>query len=263
MSTTPGGASVRPTLSQLYFRHFFEHFSRTMRYSLNGWFCAVLFALAALLGPQTANAALAKSVVLENNVAYLRLAQTDKNLPDEIMSAFNSLSATNTIIGIVLDLRFAGGSDGDSVKSSEQVLEQKKLPLAILVNAQTTGAAAGMANDLREADAGLIFGNATTNLQPDIAVSVGTNNEQDLLQSPYGVMALTNTISTSNTNLLPFVDVDHTTEADLVREKIKDGDQDDTTDHVSTAPRSFIRDPVLAHGVDFIEGVAALHLGKG
>ena len=111
-----------------------------MRRLLNCWFYGVLFAIAACLSPRTANADLTKSSVLENNVGYVGVARIGKDFPDEIGSALTTLEATNKIDGIVVDLRFAGGSDFDSLKSTEDVLEQKKLPLAILVNAQTSGA---------------------------------------------------------------------------------------------------------------------------
>jgi hypothetical protein len=234
-----------------------------MRRLLNCWFYGVLFAVAACLSPRTANADLTKSSVLENNVGYVGVARIGKDFPDEIGSALATLEATNKIAGIVVDLRFAGGSDFDSLKSTEDVLEQKKLPLAILVNAQTSGAAASLALDLREANAGLVFGSPTTNLQPDVAVSVSAKDEKDFLKNPYGVMAPAATNAASSTNFLPFVDIDHTTEADLVREKIKDGEQDDAPGQPPAPRKSYIRDPVLAHGVDFIEGVAALHLNKG
>jgi hypothetical protein len=251
------------SLSLLYFQRFIEQFRQMMRHSPKCWWSAVLFAGAVLLEPQIAHAALAKSSLLESNVCYLRIEQTGKTLPDEIGAAIGGLAGTNRIAGIVLDLRFAGGSDFDSLKPTEDALIHAKLPLAILVNEKTTGAAASLARDLRTANAGLVFGSALANLQPDIAVSAGTNDEQDLLTHPYGVMAMSDTNSTARTNLLPFVDVDHTTEADLVRARIKDGEQDETTAQAPAAPKEFIRDPVLAHGVDFIEGVAALHLSKG
>jgi len=254
--------AIKP-LSLLYFRCFIEQFRRTMRHSPYRWFCAVLIAGAVLLEPGISRAELAKSGLLESNICYLRVDQMEPALPTEIGSAIGSLAATNRIEGIVLDLRFAGGSDSDTLKPTLEALEHAKLPMAILVNAETTGAAATLARDLREANAGLVFGSAVANLQPDIAVSAGTNNEKDLLINPYGVMAQADTNSAAGTNLLSFVDVDHTTEADLVRAKIKDGEQDDTTAHTPTPAKPFIRDPVLAHGVDFIEGVAALHLSKG
>jgi hypothetical protein len=233
-----------------------------IRRRLNYLLCAVLPVFGLLLHPQMANGELAKSMVLESNVAYLRLAQTEKNLPDEIQSALDDLAATNKIAGIVLDLRFASGDDVDSLKPTEDILEQKKLPLAILVNSQTRGAAASLADDLREANAGLIFGGTATNLQPDIAVAVSANDEKSFLKTPYGV--LTDNDTNSSTNFLPYVDIDRTTEADLVREKTKDGHEDDSAEPSSaTEPQKpSIRDPVLAHGVDFIKGVAALHLSK-
>ena len=257
--------AIKP-LSLLYFRCFIEQFRRTMRHSPYRWFCAVLIAGAVLLEPGISRAELAKSGLLESNICYLRVDQIEKNLPDEIGTAIGrmaSLAVTNRLAGIVLDLRFAGGRDSDTVKPTLEALEHAKLPMAILVNAETTGAAAALARDLREANAGLVFGSPAASLQPDIAVSTGTNDEKDLLINPYGVMVQAETNSAAGTNLLSFVDVDHTTEADLVRAKIKDGDQDDTTAQMPASPKSFIRDPVLAHGVDFIEGVAALHLSKG
>jgi hypothetical protein len=234
-----------------------------MRHSPYRWFYAVLFAGAVLLEPRFAHAALAKSALLESNICYLRVDQVEPALPTQIGSAISGLAATNRLAGIVLDLRFAGGSDSDTLKPTLEALERAKLPVAILVNSETTGSAAALARDLREANAGLVFGSAVADLQPDIAVSTGTNDEKDLLKNPYGVMAQVDTNSVTGTNLLSFVDVDHTTEADLVRAKIKDGDQDETTAQKPASPKSFIRDPVLAHGVDFIEGVAALHLSKG
>ena len=70
--------------------------------------------------------------------------------------------------------------------------------------------------------------------------------------------------SGSNTNLLPFVDIDHTTEADLVRNRIKDGDQSGLPgpETAADAQRPYIHDPVLVHGLDFIKGVVALRLNR-
>lgn len=231
---------------------------------------AVLLAAAVLLPSQTARGALARSAVLEGNVGYLRVTQTDTNLSGEIQSALNNLAATNTIVGIVVDLRFAKSGDSDGLKAAEEVLEQQKIPLAILVNAQTAGAAASLAADLREANAGLIFGGAASNIQPDISVSVNAGEEQNFLKTPYGVFGAGETNEDSSTNFLPYIDIDHTSEADLVRQK-KESDEGDDVDGpvpADTTPATtpqvpFIRDPVLAHGVDFIKGVTALRLSQG
>ena len=225
--------------------------------------CCILLA-AALLLPRWACGALAQSTILENDVAYLRLAQTDTNLNQEIQSALDRLAATNKIAGIVLDLRFAGGGDVTDLTAAEHALTERSLPLAILVNAQTRGAAAMLANDLRTANAGLIFGGAATNLSPDISVAVSANDEKAFIKAPYGIMP-PQTNFDSTTNFLPFADVDRTSEADLVRDKIKDGedDADSQTNAPVVAQQPFIRDPVLAHGVDFIKGIAALRLNHG
>ncbi len=232
-----------------------------------------VLALAGLLAAQIASradaaaAGLAKSVVLEGNVAYLRVGQVGKNLADEIRAAQNALAVSNKIAGTVLDLRFADGDGLDSAKAVADLFASKKLPLAILVNGQTRGAAAALASELRAAHDGLIFesvaGSAQTNrettalAQPDIVVAIGEEDERTLMENPYAVAAPDDTNSPAATNnLLPFVD--HTSEADLVRAKIKDGEEDESlpTARQTEPPKPFIRDPVLARAVDLIKGLA-------
>ena len=104
--------------------------------------------------PFSLPAQLAKSSILESNVAYLRIGDITQDLPAQIQSAQQTLTATNPIIGAVLDLRFAGGDDADAAKAVENLFTQGKLPLAILVNKATTGAAEQLASDLRADKAG-------------------------------------------------------------------------------------------------------------
>jgi hypothetical protein len=186
----------------------------------------------------------------------------DKSLLTDLPAALSSMQATNQIAGLVLDLRFANGSDGAGLEVVESQLEQTKLPLAILINGQTAGSAARLAEDLREANTGLVIGSAEGNFEPDITVTVSTNDERTFIKNPYNALAQDSTNLDSSTNLLPYVDIDHTTEADLVREKIKDGDEDDSNAPAAVPEKPFIRDPVLARGVDFIKGLAALRTGK-
>lgn len=211
----------------------------------------------------TINGALAKSAILENNVAYLRVGEVEKNLAEEIQSAQTALAATNKIAGTVLDLRFADGDDLDSAKAVENLFASKKMPLAILINGETRGAAIELARDLREARAGLIFGNAADNLQPDISVPVAAVAEKGFLENPFGTLAQGETNSSAGTNdFLPFID--HTSEADLVRAKIKDGDEDDNLvpGRPSEPQKPFIRDPVLARAVDLIKGLAIVRQSR-
>lgn len=215
---------------------------------------AILFALQI-----SARADLIKSSVLESNVAYLRVGDVAKNLPDEIQSAEKALATTNKIAGTVLDLRFANGDDSNSAKAVADSLIQEKLPVAILTDDETRGAAIELAKDLRESGAGLIFG-SSTNLSPDISVSVSASEEKKDLENPWGIIS-TNEIhlaSATTNDFVPFV-IDHTTEADLVRARIKDGEEDNTIAKPESQ-KPFIRDPILARGLDFIKGLAALNL---
>ena len=200
--------------------------------------------------------ALAKSAVLENNVAYLRVSHVGPNLSQEILSAQTALAATNKIAGTVLDLRFADGEDSMAGQAVESSLASGKSPLAILINAGTRGAAAKLAADLRDTRPCLILGNPARNLQPDITISLNAGAEKGFLDNPFGTLPQSETNSDATTNdFLPFID--HTSEADLVRAKIKDGDQDESMqpERAAGPPTPFIRDPVLARAVDLIKGL--------
>jgi hypothetical protein len=206
-----------------------------------------------------ADGVLAKSAILENDVAYLRVGEVAKNLVDEIQSAQTALAMTNKIAGTILDLRFTGGDDLAAAKSAADLFAAKKLPLAILVNGETRGAAATLAAELREARDGLIFGGTAADLKPDITVTVKVEDEKKFLENPYTALAQSETnSSTATNNFSPFID--HTSEADLVREKIKDGDEDeDSMPARPTEPQKpFIHDPVLARAVDLIKALAVV-----
>jgi len=219
----------------------------------------VLLAMCGPLRADTTNLAPFTASVLENDVAYLRVGDVQNNLAGEIQSAQSSLAATNKIAGTVLDLRFAGGDDLAAAKAAADLFAAKKLPLAILVNGGTRGAALTLATTLREARDGLVFGSAATELKPDIAVTVKNEDEKLFLENPYAALAQTETNSSPATNSFsPFID--HTSEADLVREKIKDGDQDTNSaaPHPPEPPKPFIHDPVLARAVDLIKALAVV-----
>ena len=121
-----------------------------------------VLALAGSLAAQIASradapaAALAKSIVLEGNVAYLRVGDVAKSLPEQIRAAQNALAVSNKIAGTVLDLRFADGDDSDSAKAIADLFASKRLPLAILVNGRDArgsgGAGGGLARGARGTD---------------------------------------------------------------------------------------------------------------
>ena len=205
----------------------------------------------------TTNLALAKSEILEGNVAYLRVGHVAAGLSDEIGAADSALTITNKTAGTVLDLRFADGDDAAAAAATASRLAAKKLPLAILVNDQTRGAAVTLAKALREARTGLIFGPARAAVKPDMGVEENPADEKKFYENPYAAPATNAAAALSGTNdFLPWVD--HTSEADLVRAKIKDGDEFENPPppHPAGPQKPVIRDPVLARAVDLIKGLA-------
>lgn len=226
-------------------------------------FRLLILALAGLLAAPVlsradmTNLALTKSEILEGNVAYLRVSHVAAGLPDEVGAVNRALTATNKIVGTVLDLRFADGDDATAATATANLVAAKKLPLAILVNGQTRGAAATLATALRESQSGLIFGSAPAAVKPDISVEVNPADEKKFFDNPYAAPATNTTAALSGTNdFLPWVD--HTSEADLVRAKIKDGDEFENPPppHTAGPPKPVIRDPALARAVDLIKGLA-------
>ena len=240
-------------------RRCFSHFGP----ALAGLLLAPVLARAGITGP-----ALANSEILEGNVVYLRVSQVAAVLPAEISAADRALAATNRIAGTILDLRFADGDDAAAATATANGFSAQKLPLAILVNGKTRGAAVTLATTLRESRAGLIFGGPAAAVKPDIAVEVSPGDEKKFVENPYTLVATNQVAALSDTNeLMPFVD--HTSEADLVRAKIKDGEEGESlppadglhlvsgSSPPATEPlRPIIRDPVLARAVDLIKGLA-------
>ena len=246
--------------SPLYFRRFVTQFEHSMTRQFFIFFsCLPLICVS--LRADTTNTALARAVVLENNVAYLRVGRVANGLATELQSAQTALAATNKISGTILDLRFADGDDLAAARAAAELFAKKPLPLAVLVNTETRGAAATLATDLREARDGLVLGGAAGELKPDIAVAVNIADEKEFLKNPYAVSAAaggTNASAATNGNLATFID--HTSEADLVREKIKDGEQDeDSLPPRPTEPQApYIHDPTLARAVDLIKALAVV-----
>ena len=220
--------------------------------ALAGWLASSVLARADANGP-----ALTKSEILESNVVYLRVSRVAAGLADEIRVANGALTTSNKIAGTVLDLRFADGDDAAAATATENQLAAKKLPLVILVNDKTHGAAVTLATALREARTGLIFGPALPAVKPDIAIEENPADEKKFFENPYAAPATNEVAPLPGTNeFLPWVD--HTSEADLVRAKIKDGDefQNPPPPHAAGPQKPVIRDPVLARAVDLITGLA-------
>jgi len=123
-----------------------------------------------------------KASLFEDGIAYLRIGRVAEGLAREVELAAQRLSATNQLKGLVLDLRYATGSDyaatvatadlfvakarpllnwGNGLMSAQEKTNAIQLPVAILVNRETAGAAEALAAVLRATGAGLILGGRT------------------------------------------------------------------------------------------------------
>ncbi len=125
---------------------------------------------------------LAKSAVYDGPIACLTVGRVGEGLADQIASSLKQLTASNQLKGIILDLRFVDGHDyaaaaavadlfvskemplldwGSGSSRSKAKSDVITLPLAVLVNHQTVGAAEALAAVLRDDCQAMILG-ATT-----------------------------------------------------------------------------------------------------
>jgi hypothetical protein len=235
-----------------------------------------------------------QAALLEQTVAYLRVNHISPDLAARIDNAYQLLAASNQLVGTILDLRFTAGDAYTTVDQAVAPLTTKKAPLLVLVNNRTSGAAEVLAAELRSHGA-LLIGNPTaglaltsedyplsngqhlriattpiklngvtlTALNPDIAVPATLDEERDWMARPFGPAPADNAgvIDTNNPALAQEV-LDHTSEADLVRQKRKDSDGDENPEPpAKNAPVQFIlRDTVLARAVDLVKGLALVTL---
>ncbi|MBM3881367.1 MAG: hypothetical protein FJ387_16855 [Verrucomicrobia bacterium] len=132
--------------------------------------------------PEGEGPLLSESKRFEEHFAYVRVREVASGLADRFGEAVASLSRGTALQGLVLDLRFAGGTDyAETGRVADRFLDEDRLllewgewsarathktnaftqPLVILANRQTTGAAEALAAVLRHVNAGLIIGART------------------------------------------------------------------------------------------------------
>lgn len=232
--------------------------------------------------PATNAPALATASLLESNVAYLRLAGLEPDVAAKFAEQLKSLGATNPLAGIVLDLRFADSEDYAAAGALADLFQTKpralvdwgqgkvratektnaiRLPVALLVNRDTGGAAEALAAVLRETGAALLIGNPTAGramigedfplkdgrrlrvasvpvkvgdalklgpegVRPDILVNVTLAEERAFQGAPYGLATSSLTTATNAEGTAGITNRParrtRTSEADLVRAR-RDG----------------------------------------
>lgn len=235
---------------------------------------------------------------LENQLdaAYHRLAATNKIAGVALDLRFadgDNYAAAVATAGLFSAKKTPSLKWDNTVETSHPSKEPIPGPLMVLVNGGTCGAAEALAAALREAEAGLIIGNPTAGLAlamrdfplkngetlriainpvtlgngaaisrvlPDITVPVSQEDERTYLKNPYAMLGRNeNPLFLGTNDISAFVD--HTTEADLVREKLKDGEDTGATAPPAhkAAQRPVIQDPALARALDLIKGLAIVH----
>lgn len=197
-----------------------------------------------------------KVSVFDSAYPYFRIEKVEGGLKDALKSAYEKISATNKIKGVVLDLRYAEGTDylaaakaadlflktertllrwGETSARSTSKENAISVPVAVLVNQQTSGAAEALAGIIRETQIGLVIGTNTAGqasifkefplengqslkvasapvklangkkipehgLKPDIGVVVSAEDEKAAYENPYRVSVDEPTLAETETN---------------------------------------------------------------
>ncbi len=123
-----------------------------------------------------------RSVLVDGEIAYVRVARVSEGLAGAVRENCQKVSLTNKLKGVVLDLRYASGDDYAAAAATADLFVKKELPLldwgkglvrskakddaisvpvAVLVNRATAGAAEALAAAMRETGAGLVLGGKT------------------------------------------------------------------------------------------------------
>jgi hypothetical protein len=123
-----------------------------------------------------------KLSVFDGEIGYVRVERVGDGLAGAVREACAKLDATNKLTGVILDLRYAAGDDyasaaataelfvrkpqallnwGNGMVQSKENNNARSVPVAVLVNRQTAGAAEALAAVLRQTGAGLILGSIT------------------------------------------------------------------------------------------------------
>lgn len=126
--------------------------------------------------------AVSRTSLFNGDIAYARVGRVTDGLAQTLEQKCRGLGATNQLRGLVIDLRYAGGSDYAAVAATADLFVKKERPLlnwgegvvkskektrtliapvAVLVNEGTRGPAEALAAVLRETGAGLILGTRT------------------------------------------------------------------------------------------------------
>jgi hypothetical protein len=246
-----------------------------------------------------------RTTVYEETVGYLRVEGVGPGLPEELTEDWDALRATNRLNALILDLRFSQGQDyAAAAKAADLFVRGDKpllawddtvirstgrtgdfMPVAVLVNGETEGAAEAMAAALRESGPALVLGSRTPGqaymhrefalngrtlriaaapvqtgkgqslkdgVRPDIEARVPIAQERTMYSDPYALVSG----SAGERSTRPRL-----TEADLVRRRRGEPESPLFADSEVEAPSGAaaspqLRDPVLLQALDVLKGIA-------
>jgi hypothetical protein len=251
--------------------------------------------------------------IIDEGVAFVRIEQVADGLVEKLSDELRTVKGTNQLSGVVLDLRFAEGHSykaaaqaanlfttregvlldwGSGPEHSKSRSDAITLPVAVLVNRETSGAAEALAAVLRQTGAGLILGSTTSGaamamrefplkngdrlliattpvtladgtvlsskgVTPDIQVTVSEDAEKRYFEDAFAELAANS--ATAETNRPPRRT--RLSEADLVRER-REGRTNASSELPLAPERQFgkplIQDPALARAVDLLKGLAVV-----
>jgi C-terminal processing protease CtpA/Prc len=132
--------------------------------------------------PRKEPSLVSKASLFDGPIGYIRVSRVGAGLDQAVSKAWQELASTNKLNGLVMDLRYAGGTDYAAAAATADLFARKEqplldwgngmvhskekpgnlaLPMGVLVNRQTSEAAEALAAILREIGAGLILGSRT------------------------------------------------------------------------------------------------------
>lgn len=263
--------------------------------------------------PTNAPGGLTRTNVYDSAYGYLRFGRIDDSVAEQFKGGWQTLRASNELKGLVIDLRFARGTNyaaamavadmflakegpllhvEDTVHQSTAKSDAIRLPVAVLVNRRTAGAAEALAAVLRHHNAGLVIGARTAGqamiyrefplstgqrlrmatkyirvadgpllpskgLKPDIEVEVSESDEKRYFEDAFAVLGGPGDTA-SGTNRLFSRAIN---EAELVRRHREGQNPDAEAAEPAPAPKPAepqVRDPVLGRALDLLKGLAVV-----
>lgn len=253
----------------------------------------------------TSPPSLAKKELLGKDIVYLRVAEINESTAQKALESIELMRVKTKPTGLILDLRYTGGSNyaaalnvaslfldesvpflnwGAGLKHIPAGGTRIDLPVVMLVNEATAGAAEALAGGLQLAKVGPLVGRKTTGnvqsrqrvplssghflviasgnvqladgttltdqgIQPDILVDVSPAVQAALFDDPYGKLNQSSGTAAERMN-----------EAALMRRQKENGGAEidinappTNEEETSPAPKA-IKDPILARGVDILTG---------